>query len=214
MADMTVQDLATEIRIPVDDLVAKLRDAGIAAENAESTISGDDKLALLRHLRGGRAAVGTKPAESRISVPSRKRSQLKVTGQRGAPGRTVNVEVRKRRTFVRKDAAAEEAKAAAEAAAAKQAEQDAAAKAAEEAKQAELAAQAAQEAQEAQAAKEQAEQEAAAKAAEQQAAEEAERQAEAAQAEQAAQQDTKAAEPEAAQSETATKPAESAEPEE
>ncbi|MEC9407737.1 MAG: translation initiation factor IF-2 [Pseudomonadota bacterium] len=109
MAEMTVQDLAKEVGIAVDALLTKLADAGIDATSADAKISDEDKLTLIRHLRGGSSAVKlTTPSEKRISVPSRKRSQLKVSGQRGSPARTVNVEVRKRRTFVRRDPAAEE----------------------------------------------------------------------------------------------------------
>ena len=136
MADMTVKDLASQFNLPVDELLTKLADAGIAADGEDSQVSDDDKMQLLAHIRGSggaaRKSVSLKSSgDKKVSVPSRQRSQLKVSGQRGTPSRTVNVEVRKKRTFVRKDAAAE---------AAKQAEAEAAEKAAEEAKAAEAAA--------------------------------------------------------------------------
>ncbi|WP_348672611.1 translation initiation factor IF-2 N-terminal domain-containing protein, partial [uncultured Abyssibacter sp.] len=125
MADMTVQDLAKEVGIAVDALLTKLADAGIKATSADSAISDEDKLQLLRHLRTGSGSVKlSTSADKRISVPSRKRSQLKVTGQRGSPARTVNVEVRKRRTFVRRDPEAENAAAAEHEAQARQAEEE------------------------------------------------------------------------------------------
>ncbi|WP_370299935.1 translation initiation factor IF-2 [Abyssibacter sp.] len=126
MAEMTVQDLAKEVGIAVDALLTKLEEAGIKATSADSAISDEDKLQLLRHLRTGSGSVKLSTSgDKRISVPSRKRSQLKVSGQRGAPTRTVNVEVRKRRTFVRRDPEADEAAAAAEQeAAARQAEEE------------------------------------------------------------------------------------------
>lgn len=125
MADMTVQDLAKEVGIAVDALLTKLADAGIKATSADSAISDEDKLQLLRHLRTGSGSVKlSTSADKRISVPSRKRSQLKVTGQRGSPARTVNVEVRKRRTFVRRDPEAENAAAAEQEAQARQAEEE------------------------------------------------------------------------------------------
>ena len=133
MADMTVKDLASQFNLPVDELLGKLADAGISADGEDSQVSDDDKMQLLAHIRGSggaaRKSVSLKSSgDKKVSVPSRQRSQLKVSGQRGTPSRTVNVEVRKKRTFVRKDAAAE---------AAKQAEAEAAEKAAAEAKAAE-----------------------------------------------------------------------------
>lgn len=133
MADMTVKDLASQFNLPVDDLLTKLAEAGIAADGADSPVSDDDKMQLLAHIRGSgaskRKSVSLKSSGDKgVSAPSRQRSQLKVSGQRGTPSRTVNVEVRKKRTFVRKDAEAE---------AAKQAEAEAAEKAAAEAKAAE-----------------------------------------------------------------------------
>ena len=175
MAEMTVQDLAKEVGIAVDALLTKLADAGIDATSADAKISDEDKLTLIRHLRGGTSSVKlSAPSDKRISVPSRKRSQLKVSGQRGSPARTVNVEVRKRRTFVRRDPAAEEQ--AREQEAAKLAEEKARLEAEEAAKQA-AEAKAAAEAEAEAEAKAKAEAEAAAAVeAERKAAEEAEKQ--------------------------------------
>ncbi len=109
MAEMTVQDLAKEVGIAVDALLTKLDEAGIKATSGDSAISDEDKLQLLRHLRTGSGSVKLSTSgDKRISVPSRKRSQLKVSGQRGAPTRTVNVEVRKKRTYVKRAAVEEE----------------------------------------------------------------------------------------------------------
>ena len=149
MTDMTVKDLAGDVGLPVDALLGKLADAGIKAESADSPISSDDKMQLLAHIKGARKSVGLKTGDKKVSVPSRQRSQLKVSGQRGTPSRTVNVEVRKKRTFVRRDAAAEAAKAEEEAAAAKKAAEEAAAKEAEAAAAKEAEAEAAAQAEEA-----------------------------------------------------------------
>ncbi|AWN17594.1 translation initiation factor IF-2 [Salinisphaera sp. LB1] len=103
MAQTTVKQLASEVGIPVERLVSRLAEAGVSASTADDQISDDDKLKLLRHLRSadtGRS--GGKLGTKRSGVSSRRRStsELKVnTGRGGSSGRTVSVEVRKRRTF-------------------------------------------------------------------------------------------------------------------
>ncbi|MGB7755420.1 MAG: translation initiation factor IF-2 [Salinisphaera sp.] len=103
MAQTTVKQLASEVGIPVERLVSRLAEAGVSASTADDQISDDDKLKLLRHLRSadtGRS--GGKLGTKRSGVSSRRRStsELKVnTGRGGSSGRTVSVEVRKRRTL-------------------------------------------------------------------------------------------------------------------
>ncbi|RJS92712.1 translation initiation factor IF-2 [Salinisphaera sp. Q1T1-3] len=103
MAQTTVKQLASETGIPVERLVSRLAEAGVEARSADDQISDDDKLKLLRHLRNAEnARPGGRLGAKRASVSSRRRStsELKVnTGRGGASGRTVNVEVRKRRTY-------------------------------------------------------------------------------------------------------------------
>lgn len=115
MAQTTVKKLASEVGIPVERLVSRLAEAGINASSADDQISDDDKLKLLRHLRavektrsGGK--LGAK--RSGVSVRRRSVSELKVnSGRGGSSGRTVNVEVRKRRTYMSKAQQAEDEKA-------------------------------------------------------------------------------------------------------
>lgn len=149
MADTTVKQLAEEVGIPVDRLVARLEAAGVAAESADDVLSGDDKLKLLRHLRegGSKASVGS-GSSRRVSLRRKSTSELKLSGSRGSPGRTVSVEVRKRRTYVNRAQQARD-----------QAEKEEAARQAEEAqRQAEIEqqAEAQREAEESRAAEEQA----------------------------------------------------------
>ena len=103
MAQTTVKQLASETGIPVERLVSRLAEAGVEARSAEDQISDEDKLKLLSHLRNAESArSGGKLGAKRSSVSLRRRStsELKVnTGRGSTSGRTVNVEVRKRRTF-------------------------------------------------------------------------------------------------------------------
>jgi len=112
MAQTTVEQLASEVGIPVDRLLSRLAEARIEASSAEDTISDDDKLKLLRHMReAGSGKSGGKLGTGRSSVSLRRRStsELKVNTGRGATsGRTVSVEVRKRRTYVNRAQQAEQ----------------------------------------------------------------------------------------------------------
>src|SRR3546814_10852587 len=51
MSTVTVQDLAKELNRPVDELLSQFGEAGVSATNAESPVSGDDKVALLNYLK-------------------------------------------------------------------------------------------------------------------------------------------------------------------
>ena len=169
MAEVTVREFASTVGIPVERLLAQLEDAGLEIRDADDVISDDDKAALLAHLRKthGRAPEeATAGGPTKITLTRKSHSQLKLpaatAGARGArQTRTVNVEVRKRRTYVHRSlveseehkrdaelleavlqqelaraaeqAAAEEARRAAEEAARQQAEAEAAAAVAEQA---------------------------------------------------------------------------------
>jgi translation initiation factor IF-2 len=111
MAQTTVKQLADEVGIPVDRLLARLDAAGVEAKSAEDEIGDDDKLKLLRHLRedSDKTESGGSGGGRRISLRRRSTSELKLsTGRGGTPGKTVSVEVRRRRTYVNRQQQAEE----------------------------------------------------------------------------------------------------------
>ena len=144
MAESTVKTLADVVGVPVERLLTQMEEAGVPKSKADDTVSEDERKTLLAHLRkshGGGDAESTEP--KKITLRRKTTSTLKVAGTSGK--RTVNVEVRKKRTYV------------------KQPEIDLKAQQEEEQKRAEEALKAEQEA----AAKEKAEAEAAAKAAQQ-----------------------------------------------
>jgi translation initiation factor IF-2 len=129
----TVRDFATELKIPVDLLLAQLKQAGVAVDGEKSPVTAADKAALLSHLgkSGTQAASGSEPR--RITLKRKETTELRLGGGRGAPAKTVSIEVRKRRTYVKRGAEGEESPADAAAAAKEQAEHEAAARAAAEA---------------------------------------------------------------------------------
>ncbi|HZR34538.1 MAG TPA: translation initiation factor IF-2 [Nevskia sp.] len=148
MSTLTVADLATELHKPVPEMLAQLKEAGVPVDNEKSPISPADKVALLTHLQkttrvGAGSTLGA-AGSSRITLKRKETSELKLGGARGAAAKTVSIEVRKRRTYVKSDMlgnepaapgvdAVVEAAAAEAAEAAAQAQREAAARAAAEA---------------------------------------------------------------------------------
>ncbi len=139
MADITVTELAKEIGTPVDRLVSQLADSGVN-KSATDAISQDEKEALLGYLKkqhGDNSAA--KP--SKLTLNRKTKSTL--TMGHGNKAKSVSVEVRKKRTYVKRSELEEqqiaEAAAKAEAEAAAKAEAEAAIKATAAAKEAENA---------------------------------------------------------------------------
>ncbi|UTV27255.1 translation initiation factor IF-2 [Photobacterium atrarenae] len=137
MSEVTVKALAEEIGTPIDRLLQQFADAGIS-KKAEESVSQQEKQSLLAHLKkehGGESSTGEAP--TRLTLQRKTRSTLSVSGT-GGKSKSVQVEVRKKRTYVKRSAleeeqrAAEEAKRQAEEAAQREAE-EAAQRAAEEA---------------------------------------------------------------------------------
>ncbi|MEJ2765496.1 translation initiation factor IF-2 [Photobacterium sp. MCCC 1A19761] len=136
MSEVTVKALAEEIGTPIDRLLQQFADAGIS-KKAEESVSQQEKQSLLAHLKkehGG--ASSTDEAPTRLTLQRKTRSTLSVSGS-GGKNKSVQVEVRKKRTYVKRSAleeeqrTAEEAKRQAEEAAQREAE-EAAKRAAEE----------------------------------------------------------------------------------
>ena len=108
MSNVTVKQLADVVGAPVDRLLEQLKEAGLEAENAESLISDEDKLKLLDFLRNshGKGEAAKSEGKQKITLKRKSTSELKVAG---SSRKTVNVEVRKKRTYVkRSDAESDE----------------------------------------------------------------------------------------------------------
>ena len=131
MANNTVIDLAREMKIPAQTLLAQLKAAGIEKTGETDELSEADKRRLLDSLRSER--VPDRP--SKITVKRRETSTIRQKdGQGGA--HTIEVEVRRRRVFVKSPRQDDER---ARAIAAARAETEAAARRALEEKQAQAA---------------------------------------------------------------------------
>lgn len=105
MADVTVAQFAEVLKVPVEKLLSQLDEAGIEVSSSEDTISEDAKLELLTYLRrshGQAEAPAGDAAPRRITLKRKSQSELRLSGAQGR-SRTVNVEVRRKRTYIKRD---------------------------------------------------------------------------------------------------------------
>ncbi len=109
MAQVTVKQLADEVGTPVDRLLTQLREAGVTVKGEESPITAADKAKLLAYL-GGRSATTAETATAepkKITLKRKSTSEIKLSAGRGTKAKTVSVEVRKKRTYVKRTEVAE-----------------------------------------------------------------------------------------------------------
>jgi len=115
MADVTVAQFAEVLKVPVEKLLVQLDQAGIKVNGPEDRISDEAKLELLSHLRRshgqGAEEPGAAAAPRKITLQRKQQSEIKLAGGAGR-ARTVNVEVRVKRTYVKRDVLEEQARAA------------------------------------------------------------------------------------------------------
>ena len=107
MAQVTVQQLAEVVGASVDRLLTQMGEAGLPHTKAEEAVSDEDKQTLLAYLK--RSHGESTKAPKKITLKRKTISTLKSSGSQGK--KTVNVEVRKKRTYVKRDPAAEEVEA-------------------------------------------------------------------------------------------------------
>ena len=104
MADVTISELAGVVGVSVDKLLSQINEAGLPHTKADELISNDDKntlLVFLRRSHGDRDA--TSAAPKKITLKRKTLGTLKSASSTGR-GKTVNVEVRKKRTYVKRSA--------------------------------------------------------------------------------------------------------------
>lgn len=110
MAVTTVAQLAAELNRPASTLLEQLQAAGVKKASAEDTLNESDKERLLDHLR---TAHGTGGAErKKITLTRKSTSEIKQADASGK-ARTIQVEVRKKRVFVKREDGVDDAAAAA-----------------------------------------------------------------------------------------------------
>src|SRR5690554_5281168 len=95
MAEVTVKQLADDVGAPVDRLLKQIVEAGLKARSENDAVSSDEKQQLLAYLRKTHGEAGAEP--NKITLKRKTTTTLKA-----GKAKTVNVEVRKRRTYVKR----------------------------------------------------------------------------------------------------------------
>lgn len=104
MADVTVKQFAQTVGVPVERLLSQLQEAGISIDDGDHSINDEQKRTLLNHLKG-KGGDQAKTSPGRITL--RRKSVSQVTDTQGS--KKVNVEVRKKRTYVKRELLEKEA---------------------------------------------------------------------------------------------------------
>ena len=107
MADVSVTQFADVVGISVDRLLEQLNEAGVKVSSAEATITDEEKMTLLGFLKAKHESAGTSSEPKKITLNRKSTSELKVTGTHGK-NKSVIVEVRKKRTYVKRSVIQEE----------------------------------------------------------------------------------------------------------
>ena len=103
MANVTAKQLSEVIGVSIDKLLDQLKAAGVEVKGADDPISDEDKMKLLESLRSSHGKEES-DGPKKITLPRKSKSVIKVSGTSGrnTTTKTINVEVRKKKTYVRR----------------------------------------------------------------------------------------------------------------
>src|SRR5438128_2538035 len=101
MAQMSVAQFAGELKVPPSVLLEQLRAAGVHKRVAEDVLSDQDKTKLLEYLR---KAHGSSEPKNKITLTRKQTSEIIKKSDASGKARTIQVEVKKKRIFVKRDA--------------------------------------------------------------------------------------------------------------
>jgi translation initiation factor IF-2 len=101
MASTTVAQLAAELNRPPAALLEQLKSAGVSKASTDDSVTESDKARLLDHLRTAHGTVAS-AERKKITLTRKSTSEIKQADSSGK-ARTIQVEVRKKRTFVKRD---------------------------------------------------------------------------------------------------------------
>src|SRR5262249_12498287 len=99
MSQTTVEQFATELRMPAGVLLEQLGAAGVAGKKAGDRLSAQDKTLLLDFLRRQHGGL---QQHKKITLTRKQTTEIKQADSTGK-ARTIQVEVRKKRVFVKRD---------------------------------------------------------------------------------------------------------------
>ncbi|GGH89223.1 translation initiation factor IF-2 [Pseudomonas fluvialis] len=95
MTQVTVKELAQVVDTPVERLLQQMKEAGLPHSSADQVVTDSEKQALLAHLKSSHGAKVEEPRK--ITLQRKTTSTLRVAGSK-----TVSVEVRKKKTYVKR----------------------------------------------------------------------------------------------------------------
>lgn len=99
MAEVSIKQFSETLNLSVDKLLSQLEASGVKSKKATDNLSEEEKRTLLTYLKGLHGAADEAPKK----VTLRRKQTLNLSTGSGAAKRTVNVEVRKKRTYVKKE---------------------------------------------------------------------------------------------------------------
>nr|WP_067288542.1 translation initiation factor IF-2 [Marinobacterium profundum] len=101
MAEVTVQQLADVVGVSVERLLKQMQEAGIKGKADGSKVSEGERQDLLTYLKRSHGESTDSGEPKKITLKRKTTSQLKVSGASGKK-KTINIEVRKKRTYVKR----------------------------------------------------------------------------------------------------------------
>ncbi len=101
MAQTSVAQFAGELKVPPSQLLEQLRAAGVHKQVAEDVLSDQDKTRLLEYLRKSH---GSSEPKNKITLTRKQTSEIIKKSDASGKARTIQVEVKKKRIFVKRDA--------------------------------------------------------------------------------------------------------------
>jgi len=102
MTDIKVKQFAETLKIEPDKLIENLNEAGIDLKSPDDLISDEAKLKLLQFLRSKKVDSTKSLAGSKITLKRKSMSQVKLTNTNTGKDRTVSIEVRKKKTYIKR----------------------------------------------------------------------------------------------------------------
>ena len=113
MAEVTIKQLADVVGVSVERLLTQMQEAGVDGKSNSSTVTETERQQLLAYLKRSHGEEAEAGEPTKITLKRKTTSTLKVGG--AGSRKTVNVEVRKKRTYVKRTELEETAEAAAQA---------------------------------------------------------------------------------------------------
>ena len=104
MSDKTVQQFADMVKTPLDQLLTQLKEVGLSARTADDVLNDDQQMQLHSHLHKshGQAQGTSDNSPKRVILERRKVTEIKQASVPGSSTKTISVELRKKKTYIKR----------------------------------------------------------------------------------------------------------------